>query len=386
MSDGGRRGWRILAGLLLAARGRGRRREQERRRQEESAQALRAGEELVARSRVAATSPDREHRLGELAEELEQTHERVRRRRAEPPPTVQRKIVATRRAERVVLAGLGLAVAGALAFAVLYVAYPDTQLLGLAAGLAMVGLAVAAVTAGKRLVPQEKVVTEYHWYGDRESHEDVAEIVGEAGEGISRRRLLMGAAGAAGATGAAAAAFPLASLGPQVGERIAETPWTRGRRLVTPDGTPLRAEEVVEETMVYALPEGSDKRKQFGAPVNVLRIPLDQLELPPERKAKCPEGIVAYSRICTHAGCAVSMYRVPLFSPDEPDPALVCPCHYSTFDPRRGGAVQFGPAGRPLPQLPLRINAAGELEADGGFYEPIGPSYGRVRLQGGQDR
>ena len=64
-------------------------------------------------------------------------------------------------------------------------------------------------------------------------------------------------------------------------------------------------------------------------------------------------GIVAYSKICTHAGCAVSLYRVPTFAPVEPKPALVCPCHYSTFDPAKGGGVLFGPAGRPLPQLPL---------------------------------
>jgi ubiquinol-cytochrome c reductase iron-sulfur subunit len=88
---------------------------------------------------------------------------------------------------------------------------------------------------------------------------------------------------------------------------------------------------------------------------------------------------VAYSRICTHAGCAVSMLRYPLYGPHHPRPGLVCPCHYSTFDPLRGAAVEFGPAARPLPQLPLRVNAAGELEAAGDFFDRPGPTYDWVR-------
>jgi ubiquinol-cytochrome c reductase iron-sulfur subunit len=273
-----------------------------------------------------------------------------------------------------VLAGAG--------FVVLYVYFPDVQLLGLCAGLVCVGFAIAAVVTGKGLVPQEKAVTEYHWFGDEESHEDVEEIVTEAGDGISRRKLLAGAAGLAGASATAAAVVPIASLGPHVGRRLAQTPWQKGRRLVSSEGEPIRAADIHEGSFTLALPEGSDPRGKLGDPVNVLRFPLDQLDLPDDRKAKCPEGIVAYSRICTHAGCAVTMYRTPLFNPNEPKPALVCPCHYSTFDPTRSCAVDFGPAARPLPQLPLRINEKGELEADGDFYEPVGPSYGGVRLQG----
>jgi ubiquinol-cytochrome c reductase iron-sulfur subunit len=73
------------------------------------------------------------------------------------------------------------------------------------------------------------------------------------------------------------------------------------------------------------------------------------------------------------------MYRVPTFAPDEPKPALVCPCHYSTFDPASGGTVQFGPAGRPLPMLPLEIDGKGHLRAKGNFNEAVGPSWWGVR-------
>jgi ubiquinol-cytochrome c reductase iron-sulfur subunit len=88
---------------------------------------------------------------------------------------------------------------------------------------------------------------------------------------------------------------------------------------------------------------------------------------------------VAYSKICTHAGCAIALYRKPTFRPVEPEPALVCPCHYSTFNPATGASVIFGPAGRPLPQLPLMIDERGDLRAAGNFSGPVGPSWWGVR-------
>ncbi|MGH9060320.1 MAG: Rieske (2Fe-2S) protein, partial [Acidimicrobiales bacterium] len=91
-------------------------------------------------------------------------------------------------------------------------------------------------------------------------------------------------------------------------------------------------------------------------------------------------GILAYSKICTHAGCAIGLYRKPLFPGVEPEPALVCPCHYSTFNPADGAQVIYGPAGRPLPQLPLTIDAQGNLRAGGNFSARVGPSWWGVRF------
>jgi len=76
------------------------------------------------------------------------------------------------------------------------------------------------------------------------------------------------------------------------------------------------------------------------------------------------------------------MFRYPLYAPHAPGPALVCPCHYSTFDPATGGDVLFGPAGRPLPQLPLQIDGEGNLRAGGNFSGPVGPSWWGVRMRG----
>ena len=69
----------------------------------------------------------------------------------------------------------------------------------------------------------------------------------------------------------------------------------------------------------------------------------------------------------------------PLFPPVDEPPGLVCPCHYSTFDPATGGTVVYGPAGRPLPQLPLMVDRRGNLRAAGNYSGPVGPSWWGVR-------
>src|SRR5205823_1949415 len=115
--------------------------------------------------------------------------------------------------------------------------------------------------------------------------------------------------------------------------------------------------------------------------VVLVRLPKQELKLPPENRGYDADGIVGCSKICTHAGCAISLYRSPLFQPAEPRPALVCPCHYSTFDPADGGTVTFGPAGRKLPMLPLFVDRAGHLRAAGNFDGPVGPSWWGVRMR-----
>jgi ubiquinol-cytochrome c reductase iron-sulfur subunit len=92
------------------------------------------------------------------------------------------------------------------------------------------------------------------------------------------------------------------------------------------------------------------------------------------------DGLVAYSKICTHAACAVSMFRYPESQGTTPSkPALVCPCHYSTFNPGKAAKVEFGPAARPLPQLPLALDGSGYLIAGGDYSGAYGPSWWGVR-------
>jgi ubiquinol-cytochrome c reductase iron-sulfur subunit len=279
-----------------------------------------------------------------------------------------------RRSEWLTVAALGCATLAAAAFVVVYVVRPDTQLLGLTLGLAFAFLGTAAIIAGKRVVRQDKIAEDYPEFGDAAAQGRVVATVAEGAEGISRRRLIAGATATAGVTLGAALALPLASLGPNVGQQIANTPWRRGRRLVTEDGMPLRIDDVVEGTFFTAFPDGAD-RKDLGAPVIVVRVAPERLQLAPDRRGSAPDGVIAFSKICPHAGCAVSMYRHPSYQPaGAPPDALICPCHYSTFDPALGGKRLFGPAGRALPQLPLAVDTDRVLVAGGDFFDPVGPS------------
>jgi ubiquinol-cytochrome c reductase iron-sulfur subunit len=302
--------------------------------------------------------------------------------RRQPPPAApesdfdprKRVVPSSRRAETVVAVLLILAALFGLGFTAVYVAVDaDTQLLGVAIGGALILLAAAAIVAGKLVVPQETAVEERGPLLDERGTELVVEMVEAGGEGISRRVLLIGAGGAAGAALVTAAATPLASLGPTL-SALHETPWARGIRLVDDQGRPYRADEIQIGAFYTALPEHSDP-EAFGAGLLVVRLPADFIHLPAARWTWAPSGILAYSKICPHAGCAISLYRYPTYASTSQQPAFTCPCHYSTFLPGEGGRLIFGPAGRSLPQLPLMIDADGYLRAAGHFHEDIGPSW-----------
>jgi ubiquinol-cytochrome c reductase iron-sulfur subunit len=137
-----------------------------------------------------------------------------------------------RRLEWLTIAALLCASLAAIGFVVFYVTLPDNQLLGLTLGLAFAFVAVAAIVAGKRLVPQDKADEEYQEFGEPDVQREVVEDAKAGADGISRRTLIAGATATAGLTLGAALAIPVASLGPNVGDQVSATPWRRGRRLV----------------------------------------------------------------------------------------------------------------------------------------------------------
>ena len=279
--------------------------------------------------------------------------------------------------------GLLLAAAAcAVAFIVVYALDrlpAHTQLLGLSLGLAFAFLAAALIVTAQRLVVSEELEDDYPAHEHPEEQEAVVQVVEESG--LTRRRLFMLALGAAGGAIGLALLTPAASFGPVLEiSRFYRTPWRRGRRLVDEHGTPYRAADIERDTFYTAFPEGADK-EELGSPLVLVRLPERELHLPAENASYDTHGIVAFSKICTHAGCAIALYRAPLFQPDEPRPALVCPCHYSTFDPATGGTVIFGPAGRKLPMLPIAVDRAGVLRAKGNFDGPVGPSWWGVRMR-----
>jgi ubiquinol-cytochrome c reductase iron-sulfur subunit len=307
--------------------------------------------------------------------------------RGRRPPRLERERIVpagepSPRAELLVLALFGATAACSIAFVVVYAVESiphQTQFLGLSLGLAFAFLAAALIVIANRLVVTEELEEDYPVPAHPAEQEALEQLVEESGDRMTRKRLLLLGGGAAGAALGAALVTPALSLGPAFEiAPLFRTPWRRGVGLVDDRGLPLLADDVLEETFYTAYPVGAD-REQLGAPLVVVRLRPADLHLPAGREGWAPHGIVAYSKICTHAGCAVALYRKPTFPRLEPRPALVCPCHYSTFDPARGAKVLFGPAGRPLPQLPLFVGPDGELRAAGNFSGPVGPAWWGVR-------
>ena len=307
--------------------------------------------------------------------------------RGRRPPRIDRERIVpgglpSRGAEVLVLVLFGLTALSATAFIVVYAwdAIPDqTQFLGLSIGLAFAFLAAALIVIAQRLIVTEELEHDYPPPAHPAEQEEIDQIVEESGDRMTRKRLLILGGGAAGAAIGAAFVTPAASLGPVL--RVApllRTPWRRGLRLVDERGRPYRADEIDAGTFYTAFPEGADQ-EQLGAPLVVVRLEPAALDLPQGREGWAPDGILAYSKICTHAACAIALYRTPTFPDVQPRPALVCPCHYSTFDPATGGTVLFGPAGRPLPQLPLELGSGGEIRAGGNFSGPVGPAWWGAR-------
>lgn len=168
-----------------------------------------------------------------------------------------------------------------------------------------------------------------------------------------RRRLLTLMLGGAALVGAAGV-LGLVRFGPRP---PSGTAWRRGVRLTTIDGNHVRPDDVPPGGVVTVWPEGAVATELAAA----MLIRLREAPEPPTRLADVVDTtLVAYSRLCTHAGCAVALFR-------DRDQALFCPCHQATFDARRGAVPTAGPASHPLPQLPLTIDEDGFVVATGGF-------------------
>ncbi len=301
-------------------------------------------------------------------------------------PEQSERIVAAgtpeRRAENVVVVLLGIASLFALGFVVTYALFSPSrlpnELLGICLGMCLLFIGAALTVVAKRLVVTEELEEEYPEEHPQQQQE-VAQIVHQSGSRITRKRMLITAGAATGGALGLAALTPALSIGPIWNTTpLDQTPWRRGRRLVDETDRPISAADVEQRTFYTAFPEGADP-EDIGSSLILVRLDPTKLKLPPERADWAPQGILAYSKICTHAGCAIALYRKPTFPVVEPNDALVCPCHYSTFDPFTGGTVTYGPAGRPLPQLPLLIDASGNLRAGGNFSGRVGPSWLNVR-------
>jgi ubiquinol-cytochrome c reductase iron-sulfur subunit len=167
------------------------------------------------------------------------------------------------------------------------------------------------------------------------------------------------------------ALFPLVrSLGPLPHGTLRTTNWRRGSLLVDAGGRAIQSDTLDVGGIVTVFPAGfeNDAATQSVDQVVLIRAQTTNLVTEKGRGTWAPEGYVAYSKVCTHAGCPVGLYERELH-------LLVCPCHQSMFNIDHGAVPQFGPAARPLPQLAIYIDGSGFLRAQGPFDQPIGPGY-----------
>lgn len=186
---------------------------------------------------------------------------------------------------------------------------------------------------------------------------------------LGRRKLLLGLSAASIVSLVVGFIGPLGSLGPKPRGERDRTSWRRGSRLVTADGAPIDAAPPPLGELVTVFPEGAVGVDD--SQVVLMKVPPEQLAAG-TAAAGTPDGWVAYSKICTHAGCSVGLLGIDTREPDTLV-QLVCPCHQSAFDPLDGARPIGGPAPRSLPQLGLAVDADGYLVATGDFDGPVGP-------------
>jgi ubiquinol-cytochrome c reductase iron-sulfur subunit len=266
---------------------------------------------------------------------------------------------------RAITAAFGLSAAASVLLTVVYARGGQPQIEGVLLGVSLGGIGFAMVLFARRLLPGG------HFVGERDvvprvtaDRSEAAADFESGAEEIQRRRLLARTGGLAlGALGVAAL-FPIRSLGAGPGRALFRTNWRRGRRVVDEDGDPLRPDEITVNSVLTVYPEGHVESGDSQALL---------IRLPPEVALPGPKrwtvgGLVVFSKICTHAGCPVGLYQAETQE-------LFCPCHQSTFSVRQGAAPVFGPATRPLPQLPIGVNDEGFLVALSDFHEPVGPGF-----------
>jgi ubiquinol-cytochrome c reductase iron-sulfur subunit len=291
-------------------------------------------------------------------------------------------------AERQVAALFLISVLGSFFALWAYVAFPITEdlvtvrannfFLGLGMTLSLLGIGIGAVHWAKTLMPDFEVSEPRHQTrGSEEVRARAVEIVklADSESGFSRRKLIRRTLYGALAVFPLPALIVFGDLGPDLGNSLRQTMWKAGTRLTKdPTGIPIKASDVTLGSVFHVIPEGLSEmhehklEEKAKAAVLLVRLNQESLKEDEDRKSWSYDGIVAYSKICTHVGCPVALYEQHTHS-------LLCPCHQSTFDVTEHCKVTFGPAARPLPQLPITVDAEGYLIAQSDFLEPVGPSF-----------
>ncbi|MFZ9283234.1 MAG: Rieske 2Fe-2S domain-containing protein [Candidatus Nanopelagicales bacterium] len=251
--------------------------------------------------------------------------------------------------------------------------------LGITLGLAIFLIGAGAIHWARKLMPDDEVVQSRHGYSSsKEIRESVMQEIREGGveSGFATRKIVRRSLLTAMAVLPLPAVVLALDFGPLPKNELRETLWAKGVRLVTdPTGRYLRPEDFSVGSLVSAHPENLHEWEEENHNLNaraktsilVVRMTPEQLRTM-QGEGWDYQGIVAFSKICTHVGCPIALY-------EHRTHHLLCPCHQSTFDLADSGNVVFGPAARRLPQLPISVDEEGYLIAVSDFQEPVGPSF-----------
>jgi ubiquinol-cytochrome c reductase iron-sulfur subunit len=249
--------------------------------------------------------------------------------------------------------------------------------LGLGMAISLFFIGMGAIHWAKTLMPDTEVVAQRHEFRspDKDRKEFVEAVKsGVDASGLGRRSLIKRSLGAALGLSALSPLLLLRDLGPLPGNELEKTTWKSGTYLVTdPGNRRIKSSDLEVGSVAQVLPEIADPEHRKLSDIAkdavlLIRLRPQEFNLEPDRLAMTHEGIIAFSKICSHMGCAVALY-------EQQTKHLLCPCHQSTFDVTRAAKVIFGPSARPLPQLDITVDSEGYLFARKPFSEPVGPSF-----------
>jgi ubiquinol-cytochrome c reductase iron-sulfur subunit len=301
---------------------------------------------------------------------------------------------AAKRSERIVAALFTLSMLATIGFIAAFVILPVDKIvyifplghisalnfaLGMTLGVALFAIGAGAVHWARTLMSDVEVAAERHPIeASPEVREqvfaDFKDGVTESGIGFGRRKLMRNTLLGALTLVPLSGVVLLRELGPMPGTKLRHTLWSKGKLLVNMNThEPLRPSDIAVGSLTFAMPEGlhehdHDFQKEI-AKAALMLVRLEPEDIKDKRELEWShEGIVAYSKICTHVGCPISLY-------EQQTHHVLCPCHQSTFDLADGARVIFGPAGHALPQLRIGVNDEGYLEALDDFEEPVGPAF-----------
>ncbi|MGA8371566.1 MAG: Rieske 2Fe-2S domain-containing protein [Acidimicrobiales bacterium] len=279
------------------------------------------------------------------------------------------------RAQAVAAVSLVIGILGCIGFGIAYWVSDQTQWEAVTLGVGLFGLGFGVTAWGKYLMARGPFVEERHQKvsSEEEVNALTAAITQRGGIVVQRRKLLGGLFAFGSLAFGVVITFPLIrSLGPKPGNTLNETNWRKNSTLVTLDNRKVSVFDLEVGGVLTVFPQGF----AGSSPDQVILLRLEDLgptDPPltlqsPGRSDWTARGYVAYSKMCTHLGCPVGLYQ-------EQTVELVCPCHQSIFNVLAGAVPEFGPAPRPLPQLPIMVDDNGNLAAQGGFNQPVGPGF-----------